>query len=211
MSYFFQELNLPCPIDDESKEKILNIKRTSVLRPYLFLTRTPEIFLNEKILDYFSKINVFPDTMIVFGHVDNIEYTSLNPLIHSDIVFSEEGWKKVPFAINWELDDTGSVFKWWDTSALPEVYPRDFSKNDIFRYGQGIHYGHRRNTDSSKMKCIEKYQLKKSKAVMVRTEIPHAVYYNSGFVSRTSVSLRFPLDKISSWDLALDIFKSFWQ
>ena len=54
MSYFFQELNLPCPIDDESKEKILNIKRTSVLRPYLFLTRTPEIFLNEKILDYLN-------------------------------------------------------------------------------------------------------------------------------------------------------------
>lgn len=209
MPYFFQELNLPCPIDDESKEKILNIKRTSVLRPTVFLTKNPEEFLNEKIIQSLSKINIFPDTMIVFGHVDNVNYKSINSLIHSDIIFTENGWRKVPFAINWELDEIGSILKWWDTSALPDVYPNDFSKNEIFRSGQGIHYGHRRNTDTSKMNCLNEYQHKKMKAVMIRTEIPHSVYYNSGFESRTSVSLRFPLDKIPSWESALNTFKFF--
>ena len=209
MSNFFQELNLPLPIDEITKEKILDIKRESVFRPYLFLTRTPETFLNKEILSIFSKINIFPDTMIVFGHVDDFDYSSVNSLIHSDIIFNQNQWKKVPFAINWEFDDINPVIKWWDTSALLEIYPKGIPKTDFFKYGQGIHYGSRRNTDSSKMVCLEQHTMIKSRAVMIRTEIPHSVYYDPGSLSRTSVSLRFSTDKIFSWELALNTFKNF--
>lgn len=210
MSDFFQELNLPFPINDEVKEKILEIKRKSEYRPYLFLTRDPEKFLNEQIIKIFSDINLWPDTLIVFGHVDNVDYGSPKPVIHSDIIYTDSVWKKVPFAINWDSEEINPTLKWWDTSGLREIYPSDFSNNDIFKYGNAIHYGNRMNRDISKMKCLEKYIIKKSKAVMIRTEVPHSVSYKSGFSSRSSVSLRFPLDKISSWKSALEIFRSFY-
>jgi len=209
---FFQELKLPPPVEVASVEEILNLKRKSEYRPYLFLTKRIERFLSKEILEVFSDINVYPDILIAFGHVDDVDYTSSKPLIHSDIIFDESTskWTSVPFAINWELEEIEPTLFWWDTKDLKEIYPKEIIDNDTFKFGNGIHYGSRMNRDNSKMECLEKYTLKKLRSVMIRTEIPHSVSYNSGFVSRTSISLRFPLDKISSWNQALETFKPYW-
>ncbi len=206
---FFQELNLPVPVDKSSVEEILNLKRNSEYRPYLFLTKQPVKFLTKEIVELFSSLNIYPDTLIAFGHVDDINYKSSKPLIHSDIIYDNEKWKKVPFAINWELTDLNPKFSWWDPNHLQEIYPKEIINNDVFKFGNGIHYGSRMNRDSSAMRCLESYVHNQNQAVMIRTEIPHSVTYQSGRLSRTSISLRFPLDQISSWNCALEILKPF--
>ncbi len=152
--------------------------------------------------------------MIIFGHVNDPTYHVSFPVIHTDVVLDNNIWKKVPFAINSELTDTVANLKWFDSGPAVEMYPPNVEisndKKETFYFGNAIHYHERNNKSINGMSCLETYTFTQGKSALIKTDIPHAPYYGAGYENRSHVSLRFPVDKISSYDQALDLFKPFW-
>ena len=223
MSNFFQEIDLCSPLKPEAEQMIIDAKRRSKYRRYLFVSTDPRTFLNETLISLFEEMQVFPESFLAFGHINDTNFETLQ-VVHSDVVYKDDQWKKVPFALNWELEDVNSSYTWWNTQDLKEIYPEKIVNRDAAYYGGAIHYGKRTtlgSTDNltpkemmdikSKMVQIEKYNLKKLKPVLINTSVPHSVFYKTDAEHRTLVSLRFPLDQIPSWEAALEIFKPFYE
>jgi hypothetical protein len=223
MSRFFQELNI-CPfLKPEAEQMIIDAKRRSKYRRYLFASTDVRTFLRKEMISLFEEMKIFPESLLAFGHINDTNFEALQ-IVHSDVIYNDSRWKRVPFAFNWELEDVNSSYTWWDTQDLKECFPEEIVNQTVAYYGGAVHYGKRTtigdtvNLTSKEMKDIksrmiklETYNLKKLKPVLINTIVPHSVFYKTDAEHRTLISLRFSLDQIPSWEAALEIFKPFYE
>jgi len=177
-------------------------------RQYLYTSLKTGYFLSNEAKHFFRSKNVFPHVMIIFGHVGDPSKHKEDPHIHTDVFLENNKWIKTPFAINFELTDSESAFKWWtfkkNCEAFPILQPPPFKSSTFdYLYGSGITY---KNYCTEDVICIDQFGLTATHPLLVRTDLPHNVYYNRGYYSRLSLSLRFPINQISSFEEAARIF-----
>jgi hypothetical protein len=199
---------MPSLIKDEAIGELFSAKYKQFYKYRIVLTDFKKYLTNESI-DLFNSLRVFPNILILFGHVNNSLASNLNPIIHTDIMKQGNAFVKVPFAINYELTDTPSTMSWFDTNSTVECYPDDPLADNIdaeYLYGSGINYGSSKNRDASGYKCLDSCQLNAQHPILFRNNIPHCVSYPAGFKSRISASIRFPLTEIATFEEASGIF-----
>lgn len=145
----FKKLDLPCPITRQALDCLLE-KKTS----YKIVSLDLENLLSIEAKDYFKSLNVFPNVAILFGHFGDSSKHKLDPHIHSDIFLKENRWVRCPFAINFEITDTVATIKWWDSRGLAELSADPISKGIEHDYGNGIHYGSVRNSNTNEFDLL---------------------------------------------------------
>jgi hypothetical protein len=206
----YRKLSLPPIFLDTTK--LLEIRRTNIVRGYACVLTDFIDILNPELTDIFQQLGAIPTLMISFGHEKNVNFKP-NYNVHADVYNQGNKWVKVPFAINWELTDTPVEFKWYDVKGVTECYPPEIKDADEGHLlANGIHYGERWPKDGVpahyKFEPIETFKFEQHNPVMIKTSEPHAVLY-SGYDSRLNVSLRFNIKDIPTWDHAIDRFSEY--
>jgi hypothetical protein len=213
-------LNIPnSPVTQTGLEILLDKKRHKKYRPYLLIDQNFKDYLNPELSNIFSLLKIFPDVLIVFGHLDD-ENFQMKSVVHSDIRYQNGNWVDVPFSINWEITDTVVDINWWDVAGEKKCYPPPYDSQQylppvesdqfITRFlGSGIHYGEWNKSYPETYDLLENCKMKRSNPLLIRTDIPHSVSY-SKLKNRISISLRFPIEEIPDWKSALEVFKSFY-
>jgi len=77
-----------------------------------------------------------------------------------------------------------------------------------YNLGNAIHYGTGRNDSPENILPLVDHLISEtlsSEPLMIRTDHPHSVEY-SGYQSRLALSIRFPVDVITSWQQAVELF-----
>lgn len=206
------------PLTKEGLKSLLKNKAQKTgNRPYIYATNHFKDYLNPSLINIFDSLNISPDTLVIFGHENDRDF-HLRPMIHSDIRFCKNSWIDSPCAINWEITDSTAQFYWWDVKGAKKCYPPAWNDTQYFPppdsdsyfeklLASGIHYTKWMNFNSENYSRIDSCMLNNKHPILIRTDIPHSVEY-SNFKDRISVSLRFPVEQISSWDSAVEIFKN---
>lgn len=207
------------PLTPEGLEILLKKKRDKKgKRPYMYSTGDFKDYISLDLREIFNSLKIFPDILIIFGH-ENDEKFQPKAVVHSDIRFSSDEWIDSPCAINWEITDSSADFSWWDVKGAKKFYPPPWNDqqylppkdSDLYferLLGSGAHYTEWLNFNSEDYSVIETGVLTKGNPILIRTDIPHSVKY-SNYKNRISISLRFPIEEISSWDGALEIFDDY--
>lgn len=203
---FFKKLDLPQAITQDNLKILLESKNSKDSRKYLYVSQNTEYLLSEEIKDFFRRKNIFPNVMMLFGHCDDNTRHKEDPHVHTDIFLRDNKWVRYPFAINFELTDTVATIKWWDPKNLKELYAPAIDRGPDYNLGGGIQYGSIRNNDTSQFELLAECKMSNANPLLIKTNIPHNVYYNTGYTSRLSLSLRFPIEQISSITEASCIF-----
>jgi hypothetical protein len=200
----------------ESVSAIRDISRHPVVvNPYV-VTDTVR-FLRPELLDTFRSFGVEPTYFVNFGQTDRTSYTTP---IHTDIS-PQAGNKPVPFAINWELTSIESLWRWWDIANAPEVnltlIPLGQLASQVaapqharsllngLRYGNTDEFNDQSNTKLG-FRVIESQQVLPHTAYLIRTDVPHNVAYVNPSPNRVSISLRFSMTEIPTWEDAVELF-----
>jgi hypothetical protein len=228
MKAFIKRLNLPgLPLRDHAYEELIKIKTNyvdtvtkskSVLPVVLhaYVIDDIEKFLTPELLSVFRSLDAEPTYFINFGQIDKLCYTTP---VHKDISPMDKN-RPIPFAINWELSDVNSLWRWWDTAHVPEIAPPIF--HDVIQRSMipehhrnliaGVRYGNLEEfNDESNAKLgfrvIGAQQVLTHTAYMVRTDVPHSITYTNSSPVRISISLRFSMEKIPTWEDAIKLFE----
>jgi hypothetical protein len=214
---FFKKLNLPGNVikteflDELCKLKLSQEKPAigKKFTGYQTVHYDIERYLDPEIYKIFSKINLQPWFFIHFGTIYNIlPQTTL----HRDLVQIENKWCSIPAAINWELTPGTTEFSWYKTDSLQELMPDLNSKLVLpgTNYGhRDADYGHRDNRSTENCQLLERTNLQRNTAYLVRTDVPHQVQFTCDAKMRIAISLRWHPHSVSTWDSALEIFKQF--
>lgn len=204
MSYF-KKLNLPANPLLDSKEII----QRNITAGYNLAL--PESILTSEILDIFKSIGLRPKMVVLFGRGDS-NSSPEDRLIHTDVAFDHNvpgKWRKLVAGVNWEIEGSHNDFYWYDMSSVKECWPTEIiSRESKFNYLNGIHF-----VDRLKMGIPENAKLLDQTTIdgptLVRTDIPHATFYNNPNTTRVGVSVRFHEEDFNhSWDGALEKFTS---
>jgi hypothetical protein len=194
----YHKLNLP--------KDPLKIKDFSCydIENFWTIETNPKNILSDELNQIFFDIGVHPSFAVFFvvhanHRKDKHEYA------HIDYTLSHAKWKPIPFGINWELNtNISSKLCWYDTSNCKEIeisLDGDPEVDRTYEYLNGTFFeGTPKVIDS--VECT-------GEPILVRTDIAHTV---SDFVTieskRISFSLRFDVEKISSWKDAEYVFRN---
>jgi hypothetical protein len=205
----FSQLDLPTnPLRDDITEQLFNIKslQKSDTIGSTFSTMHHDIkqFLNSDLLDRLASINARPSYFTHFGVIDLPRNQPYQTFLHSDLIVNDEKWTLIPCGINWELTPGTTDFRWYDTLDMPHVSPPpppDYRGAAL----SGIHYGTRFNRDVSQCTELAKLDLKRNTPYLLKTDIPHSVISTCEVDMRISISLRFSIKDVPSWEHALEL------
>jgi hypothetical protein len=211
---YYKELKLPTPLTNEGFNFLLNqkISGKNTISPYKFITIFTEFeeYLNPQLKDILKELKIKPNCLKFIGHVDtNINYRKT--YVHSDIYYNNDKFVSIPVAINWELFDVCPLLSWWDVGNTKVVYPPDIidKTNIAYVHDGGIHYGGQNNTNTSEFKLLASYSMKKNQAILFNTGVTHTGEYKVTTPYRATVSIRFPVEEISTWNYAIEVFKNY--
>lgn len=201
---FFRYLNLPNnPLKDVQSVIERNTNKEYIaIDPYGFEDKD---VLTEEIINAISSLGLDISYVVVFKTYNRPFGNIEKRVIHTDLVWKENKWIKMPFGINWEIgdDSNDSIFQWWDMSAHSEHYPSSGHENlNNFSKLSGLHYSQRFNLGAPEGSILLE-ETKLDRATLVRTDVPHSVIYTGS--KRMSVSIRFKQN--ISWNEAVEIFK----
>lgn len=201
---YYKKVNLPNPIDLNKLNELIYLKLNKPAyfkRKYLYVSKETEYFLSNDIKNFFKNLKIFPDTLILFGHINDSSKNKIDAEFHTDIFLDNNQWTRNPFAINFELTKSQATIKWVDPDCVKEFYPEPKSLNIDYDFANGIHY-----KILTEIEINDRCTLDQTSPVLIRTDEPHSVCYEPGFESRLSLSLRFPMSQISSFSKATDFF-----
>ena len=204
---FFKELNFPCPVQLTKLIVEINaLKRAE--QTYTTILTQPQNYLHPDLVDTFKSIELNPQFIAVFGRPDS--HTGLS-LLHTDLIVNDKNWVRSPCGINWDLTIGEATFNWWDVGNCQEVYPDMPPKSDFPPQVNGIHYKERGNKNTTGFQLIESYKIKLNQPVLFRTDVPHQISYTTSAKQRLSISVRFSMLEIPTWERGLEIFQPFFK
>jgi hypothetical protein len=166
-----------------------------------------EDFISPSVLDTFRSIGIKPSFFASFAS-DGVSSLKIEQRVaHYDLCFDEKNkkWATIPIGINWEITPGDTTFYWWNIASDP-IFPNQENIPPSFKLLNGAHFD-RRNQIGIPVgaEVIEKVQV--TAPILVRTDVPHSVSFNSPAKTRYNISLRFSTDDIPTWDHALEVFK----
>lgn len=204
MSTCYKRLDLPLsPVKDPDSI----VKRAKLTTDsYHMFNVNPVTTLTDEILGIFDNLNLCIRRVTVFHYP--AQHKEKDSLLHTDIRRVGNEWKKLTFAVNWELNNINVKLSWWDTSKT-EVFPGN--PNFFWFDPHGIHYGGRYNlgVDPVTDHLIESVDTLTG-PILVRTNIPHNVYIPEQELTddiRCGISIRFEEDHFAHWDDVVEYFK----
>lgn len=214
MPLYHQKLNLPDhPLAAGMIDLSYQLGKTN---GYGAVTTDVDAWIDYDLMQMFEQIGIRPQWIVHFKGPDigNVPAEFANSsLFHSDVVWHNNSWTKVPAAINWEIGDCDSEITWWDASnikshliAPPPTDPTD--PQQIF--DKSIHHGGLYNRDTSQCTLLETLSMPGNSAYLINPSVPHKVTWNNRNPVRTSISLRFSIDDIPDWDTALRLFADYF-
>ena len=164
--------------------------------------------LTDEILDCLSKINLTPILSVFFTVTSNQRHNE-HHYAHTDLTLLYDRWTSVPFAINWELNkEITTTICWYDTSKCIKKMPteNEWNKKYPFNYLNGAFYeGEKQIIETVTLNTHKDYY-----PILFRTDVAHAISsFKTTESNRMCFSLRFDIEKISSWEQATNIFKEF--
>lgn len=196
--------NIPLDLNNDYLSECIQQKEQ-----YVHMIDDWNSLLGPNIKKLFNNLNLTPQFVSLFGKQQLAEQKIW---IHTDILWKDNQWIKLPFGINWELYPSDTYFNWWDTKDQTECYPPSIDNstwsqatNTKFRQ-QGIHYGTRENYDFHNSEIIETLKFEPNTAYLVRADVPHNVEYKTDNIHRIGISIRFPVEQIATWQQALSTF-----
>jgi hypothetical protein len=221
MNYY--ELNLPFPLKKEKLQELIILKcQSKSVRHYAYVCTQFEDFISDELAEVFNNLNIWPNVMIVFGHMNNANRSK--SIIHSDLILKDDHFVRVPFGLNYEIGGIKARFNWFTPKSGVEEMLFDGSR-DIWKnikleteldtnlpeviWASGAHYGKIKNYNKDDFNLIDTYELSRKHACLVRTNIPHSVSYGEEVKERLSVSFRFSEERIASIEDASKIFNSY--
>jgi hypothetical protein len=160
---------------------------------YTIITR-PDLVLSPNLLDAFVSLNVHPWFVVFNTHPHLIIQNVSKEFIHKDLTgLGGTNWQAINGALSFEVNPTTkSVFRWFDTADYPEKPPVIIQENNPFEVAlhNGIHYSQRGLVGVQPgMTVIEETIL--DKPIIVRTDVPHSVTYDTTTGLRCGISIRF--------------------
>ena len=166
-----------------------------------------EDFIFPSVLETFQQLGLRPSFFASFAS-DGVSSLKIEQrLTHYDLYFNEKNkkWATIPFGINWEITPGDTTFYWWDISSDP-ILPNQENIPHHLKLLNGAHFDYRNQIGiPNGAKVIEKVQV--NAPILVRTDIPHSVSFDSSAKTRYSISLRFDVADVPSWEHALQIFE----
>jgi hypothetical protein len=166
-----------------------------------------EDFISPSVLDAFQPLGIKPSFFASFAS-DGVSSLKIEQrLTHYDLYFDEKNkkWATIPFGINWEITPGDTTFYWWNISSEP-ILPGQENIPQHLRLLNGAHFDYRNHIGiPNGAEVIEKVQV--NAPILVRTDVPHSVSFDSPAKTRYNISLRFSTDDIPTWDHALEVFK----
>jgi len=220
MDAYYKEIDLPIPVNDQILKKYLEEKNNGIntwmnLKPgYVYIKTNIRDDLNPDLVEIFDELNIFPCALNIQGHSGKIITRRTTHYVHSDMTIKDNTLVDVPFAINWELSNTESTVFWWNVNNASRIVSTIDSRlinHDWYIHGHGAHYtAPTMKTKDPKIlgyDLLSFYRPIKNKAFLFNTSIPHsATYYSGNVENRVCFSLRFPLEQIPNWKIAVKIF-----
>jgi hypothetical protein len=203
---FYKELNFSYSIANDrllDRINVLKVKDSF----YTTILAKPQEYLHPELIDIFGSIGIQPQFITIFG-IPNLSVGTSS--LHTDIIYKNNNWTKIPGGINWELTPGEATWRWYDSGDQPELYPETPQEDGTIPFN-GIHHNIRKNQDSSGFTLLETYQTTFNKPVLFRTDLPHQISYSTTSRQRVSMSIKFSTDDISTWDQAVEIFKPFFK
>lgn len=203
----YKELDLPSPLTKSAFEKLLTEKLT-VIKTYTSVTTDINAHLTSDLKEIFKSLGVTPNAIVFFGHISK-EAVYRKGFVHTDMLydFKQKKYRLIPFAINWELTDETVTLQWWNTGDAKVITPTRIPETQLsLIYTNGQHFDYLNNKETNQYQLLDSYVMKKNQAVMINTCTPHSSNYISVNDYRVTVSIRFPLEQIPTWEHALTIF-----
>jgi len=164
----------------------------------------PSKILTDEMNQIFSNIGISP-TFAVFFVVHASKRKDKHEYAHIDYTLNQEKWKPIPFGINWELnDEITSRLSWYDTIDCKEIevsLDGDPEVDRTYTFLNGKFF-------TGTAKVIDSVECT-GHPILVRTDIPHTLSdFQTTTGKRFALSLRFDIEKISSWKQAETVFSS---
>jgi hypothetical protein len=168
-----------------------------------------EQLIKPEILKSFTDIGLKPAFLLILHRpgwfASKVKFQK-NSKVHVDLTGNGDHFAKIPCAVNWQLTPGETFFSWWDTKGAPEVWPSNPLVQNTIRYHLNSMLFHDVNSfEYESYDLIE--NVKFEKPMLVRTDVPHSVIYNTGNRDRLSISIRFSISDIQNWDNALKLFE----
>jgi len=219
---FYHKLNLPAdPLKPELKNQLWDLKKPGYSPRYSTQHFDAKQYIRQDIVDTLEKLGLPIKYFVDFGKKD---VESARSFLHSDICYYNQKWTKIPMAINWDLTPGDTQFSWYDVGNLVPTDPPEpeinklsvtipqqhITKNftiQLYKDTSETDYD-RNNYDVSSCRLLESLRIEHSTAYLVRTDVPHQIIYRSeNATGRMGISIRFDLDKVSTWDQAIDMLQ----
>ena len=197
---YYKELDLPSdPLTAAGRFELSQLREKTPT--YKFEPDNFDKLLNPDLVSALNKLQLDIHYFVVFGAQDLDPFTTF---IHTDVEETSDGvWHLVPCAINWELAPADVSFSWYDTKGATPIPSRAPNNNKT----HGQHFVTKNNKDASGFDLLDTYRPKLQTPALVRTDIAHQVTYIPNTILRASLSLRFSIAQISTWQQALEIFE----
>jgi hypothetical protein len=163
-----------------------------------------EDFILPSVLETFQQLGLRPSFFASFASAKVSSKEAEKRVTHHDLQFDEKNnkWATIPFGINWEITPGDTIFQWWNIPSDP-ILPSTLHQSKLLN---GAHYDQRNRIGiPNGAELIEIVQV--TAPILVRTDIPHSVSFNSSAETRYNISLRFDLDNVPSWGRAVEVFK----
>jgi hypothetical protein len=200
------KLNLPSfPLKSDKVDELLN---NSNFR--LIITDYKSV-INDQLLQIFESLNLEADHVIIFKQHHPAERSIERSLAHIDVVYDNNEWIKVPCVINWEIFPTN--IKWIylkPTGDHKIIYPElEKITNPDQLLHNGIHYVKRHHVGIDNFEIEDSFEYSgPCGPTLFKTNKFHAVSY-SAENNRMSVSIRFKVTSLTSWESAVSKFSNY--
>lgn len=194
-------------LNDKSKE----LEYTPRHWGYNVFSKNIEKYINTDLLDLLIGNNLKPKLLVLFKGSSNKRDTEKS-LLHSDVYyyFKNKKYQYHYCGLNQELTNSKAIFHWWEPINAKPIYPNIANiVNEDLIYLDGVHFESRSKLfkdPKEKFKLLETTNYDNQKLILVRTDIPHSVIYESD-QPRLSVSLRFDTSLFNSWNDVLNRFE----
>lgn len=206
----YRILNLPeNPFisDDALQQAIISCGPEMAARDKIYFE--VDKLIKTEILDSFASIGLKPSFMLILHRpgwfASKVKFQK-NSKVHIDLTGNGDHYVKIPCAVNWQITPGETFFSWWDTKGAPEVWPTNPPVENTLRYYlNSMLYHHVDSFEYESYDLVE--NVKFEKPMLVRTDVPHSVIYNTGNQVRLSISIRFNVADLQNWNNALKLFE----
>jgi hypothetical protein len=161
----------------------------------------PVSLLTEETLLALKQVDLEPDLAVLFV----CHYSErTNGYIHIDLTLKDDKWAKIPFAINWELNEnfTTEVF-WYDVTDCFEIWPPITTDPKLCFLNGAFYKKNPKLQETVTLTSDDNYL-----PILFRTDVAHSTTFKTTEKSRYCLSLRFNLDKIPDWESAQQLVSS---